>query len=147
MDLKEYIERFDTATRGLNQFKKQFLLKQAISIRNEAQRRTPVDTGALKASWYVGNEKFELQANRKGKITKKTISEADIRSVGRKMSVVIGNGQEYASFIEYGTRNEDESQRIKPFNMISVPIQRYQRNGYKRFNTALRKYLKEKGID
>ena len=141
MDLKEYMRRFDTATRGLKQFQKQFLLKQAISIRDEATRRSPTKTGALKASWYVGNEKFELQANGKGKITKKTISEADIRSVGRKMSVVIGNGQEYASFIEYGT-----SKGIKPFNMLSVPVQRYQRNGYNRFNTALRKYLKEKGI-
>ena len=141
MDLKEYMRRFDTANRGLKQFQKQFLLKQAISIRDEATKRSPTKTGALKASWYVGNEKFELQANGKGKITKKTISEADIRSVGRKMSVVIGNGQEYASCIEYGT-----SKGIKPFNMLSVPVQRYQRNGYNRFNTALRKYLKEKGI-
>lgn len=141
MDLKEYMRRFDTATRGLKQFQKQFLLKQAISIRNEATRRSPTKTGALKASWYVGNEKFELQANRKGKITKKTISEADIRSVGRKMSVVIGNQQEYASFIEYGTKKGIEAK-----NMLSVPVQRYQRNGYNRFNTALRKYLKEKGL-
>lgn len=141
MDLKEYMRRFDTATRGLKQFQKQFLLKQAISIRNEATRRSPTKTGALKASWYVGNEKFELQANKKGKITKKTISEADIRSVGRKMSVVIGNQQEYASFIEYGT-----SKGIEAKNMLSVPVQRYQRNGYNRFNTALRKYLKEKGL-
>lgn len=96
MDLKEYMKRFDESKKELKQFQKEFLLKQAISIRNEAQRRTPVDTGALRSSWYVGNEEYELKSNRKGKITKKTISEADIRSVGRKMSVVIGNGQEYA---------------------------------------------------
>jgi Bacteriophage protein of unknown function (DUF646). len=141
MELKEYIRRMGIVNNDFQKFKKQFLLQQAISIRNEAIRRTPVDTGALRSSWYVGNEKFELKTSKKGKVRKFSESEASIKSVGINMTVVIGNSQKYASFQEYGT-----SKGIEPKNMLSVPVERYYKNCHARFSRDFRYYLKERGV-
>lgn len=74
MDLKEYMERFDKATNDFDSFCLQYLDKKTTSIVNQAKKRTPVKTGALRASW-------------KGKKAVKS---------GRKYKSTITNGQDYA---------------------------------------------------
>lgn len=51
MDLKEYMERFDKAAKDFDSFCLQYLDKKTTSIVNQAKKRTPVKTGALRASW------------------------------------------------------------------------------------------------
>lgn len=100
MDLTEYRKRFEQANKDFDLFQKEFLLKQGIMVRDSAIRRTPVDTGYLRTSWYVGNERKEKKkyqsGEKEGSYYKKTIQPADIRSIGTSKSINVGNNAYYA---------------------------------------------------
>lgn len=119
MDLKEYMRRFEKATTSFDSFCLQYLDKKTTSIVNQAKKRTPVKTGALRASWR-GNKAVKAGKTYKSKIM---------------------NGQSYASFIEFGT-----SRGIKPYNMVTVPVQSFQRNVQKDFEKAVADHFRKEGI-
>ena len=119
MDLKDFIKNLEKAEHDFDRFCENYLNQKAIAIVNQAKKRTPVKTEALRASWI----------NRRAKKS------------GSSYECTIQNGQNYATFIEYGT-----VRGIKPYNMITVPLQSYQRNEQKRFNQDITNYCKEKGI-
>lgn len=117
MDLKEYAKLFENGVKEFDNFCKRFLVEESENIVNQAKDRTPVDTGALRSSWYADYEKINQK-------------EVDIK-----------NSQEYASFIEYGTKRG-----IAPRNMVTVPLNYYNTNVDNRFKDALDDYFKEKGL-
>ena len=67
MDLKEYMRRFEKATTSFDPFCLQYLDKKTTSIVNQAKKRTPVKTGALRASWR-GNKAVKAGKTYKSKI-------------------------------------------------------------------------------
>lgn len=83
-DLIEFHRAVLGASQGFEDFLKDFLIEMANRILARVKRkdRTPVDTGALKNSWKLGNLILD----------------------GKNISVEILNGMEYASYIEYGHR-------------------------------------------
>lgn len=83
-DLIEFHRKLLGASEGFEDFLKDFLIEMAnrILVRVKRKDRTPVDTGALRNSWKLGN----------------------LISDGKNISVEILNGMEYASYIEYGHR-------------------------------------------
>lgn len=83
-DLIEFHRKLLGASEGFEDFLKDFLIEMAnrILVRVKRKDRTPVDTGALRNSWKLGN----------------------LISDGKNISVEILNGMEYASYVEYGHR-------------------------------------------
>lgn len=116
MDISEYIKKMQTLENDLDDYYQQFLLNESVKVLNIAKLRTPVDTGTLRASWEIG------KYNNSDK------------------SITIRNPTQYASFIEYGTRN------IKPFNMITGALNELNFKINEKFNTSFNKFLKEKGL-
>lgn len=87
LDMKELLEYSRNLAKGSDAFEdflKDFLIEMANRIIAKVKRkgRTPVDTGALRSSWKLGN----------------------LISDGKNISVQILNGMEYATYIEYGHR-------------------------------------------
>lgn len=154
LSLEEYARRFREIpsgnTEGFEKFCKRHLLKEATAVRNEAINRTPVKTGALKASWTIGNEKITLASNISDhKIKKVSVKRATLESITKTGNIYetnISNSQNYASFLEFGTHNEDGSGRMEARNMLSVPLERYDRTVGLRFNEAFTSYLRKKGV-
>ena len=65
-DIKEfenYVKNFEKATKEFETFLKSFLLKEAQRVISKAKKRTPVDTGALRASWGIGSQKLVLKSS------------------------------------------------------------------------------------
>lgn len=117
MDLKDYTKLFKDGVREFDKFCGRFLAEEAENIVNQAKERSPVDTGALRESWYADYKKID------------------------KKEVSINNPQEYASYIEYGTKRG-----IKAHNMVTVPVNYYKTNVDARFKEALDDYFEEKGL-
>ena len=65
---------------SLAYFLKGFMVEMAERVIAKTKPRTPVDTGALRQAWILG----------------------DVHRDGNNISVEILNGMEYATFIEYG---------------------------------------------
>lgn len=81
-ELLEYSKKLTNASKEFEDFLKDFLIEMANRIIAKTKPRTPVDTGALRNSWKLG----------------------DLISDGKNISIEIKNPMEYATEIEYGHR-------------------------------------------
>lgn len=118
LTLKEYKKRLIQAKKDLKGFNSTFLIKEATKINNKAKRRTPVDTGALRSSWKVIPKRINV----------------------KNPVVWIVNEQEYASFVEYGTKNMDRR------DMITKPLQEYNEKVSKEYKSKLLNFFKKRGL-
>lgn len=125
-DFSEF-ERFaENWERSVNQFEpflKQFLLETAQRVIAKTKPRTPVDTGALRALWDIG----------------------EIRGSGANIEVEIVNPADYASFVEYGARNVNGSWREGRF-MLTLSLDEIQRQMPERFHKQFRQWLINRGM-
>ena len=81
-DLIKFYRKVLSASQSFEDFLKDFLIEMANRIIAKTKPRTPVDTGALRNSWKLG----------------------DLISDGKNISFEFKNPQEYATEIEYGHR-------------------------------------------
>lgn len=127
---------------------KKFLLREAYRVLTQAVKRTPVDTGALRASWYVGDEVKRIFTNKEtGKLDsdygsafaqRATVDSVKVK--GNDLLVVIGNSASYADFVEYGTVKQ------RGRFMISIPIRQVSQAMPSRFNNEFAKYIRSKKL-
>lgn len=105
--IRRYQRNFEKAKTEFKDWLADFLIKEGYKVVTLAKERTPVDTGALRASWSVGDQKLKKETGADGKIIGNIDKEATTRSLkvdGNTYYVTISNGMFYASFVEYGTR-------------------------------------------
>ena len=147
-----YVNNFEKMTKDFENFLKRYLLQQAQHCVSLGKKRTPVDTGALRASWGIGSQKLVLKSSidSEGKINvsfdEANSTIADISVVGDNFEVTIWNGMEYASYVEYG-HNTLSGSWVDGYFMLTISITEVQRAMPSRFNTAFKQFLKERGVD
>ena len=166
IDYKEYIawvRQLADANADVHQWLKEFLLKQAQEAVDRAKMRTPVDTGALRASYQIGGQEIALDyyQDENGKDHFKvddTLSQkATTANVGDDLTVVISNPMEYASWVEYGHKQEVGryvpalGKRLKnPWvegrYMLTISVDEVQQILPQRLHRQFEKYLKDKGV-
>lgn len=152
-DYKEYVKwakSLGTAKEEFQNWLRMFLLQQAQRVIASGKKRTPVDTGFLRNSWYIGSQKIEQIDDPKGGIsksgkTKKVIDEdnsdiASIAVVGDYLQVEIGLSAEYASYVEYG--HHAYAGRY----MLTISLNEIQQQLPARFNKAWLQFIKSKGV-
>ena len=120
---KEYVDwvkKLGETEKAFKQWLENFLLEQAYRVLAKGKPRTPVDTGYLKNSWYVG----------------------DIQWIGHSLQVEIGLSAEYASYVEYDgiTRNYEGKY------MLAISIDEVQQQLPARFNQEWLEFLADKGV-
>lgn len=81
-DLNKFLNSAGRIEGDFNNFLRKFLIRMAMRVIAKAKPRTPVDTGALRAAWQLG----------------------EISGSGNDIEVEILNPMEYATHIEYGHR-------------------------------------------
>lgn len=110
---QNYVKDFENAQKEFETFLKTFLLQQAQRVIRAVKPRTPVDTGALRNSWCIGNETKAIRYDKNGNVTGTDYQSAfaneatidDVQIIGDTLQVTISNPMEYASYIEYGQRS------------------------------------------
>lgn len=107
----------------LSSFMENFLKQQGQKVIGKTMPRTPVDTGALRASWKLGN--VEQKSN--------------------SYEVEIGNNQEYASYVEYGTVEREWKYKDGVY-MLTKSINDVEQKINSDFDKEFTKFLKNKGI-
>ena len=109
--LNDFYQKMKVTEGQYNGFLKEFLIESGEMVIGKAKEDTPVDTGALKASWGVESEgtvpyEENLVSRKTGEIIKKTLykrtGDKVTEGFGTSMSIVLSNPQEYASDIEEG---------------------------------------------
>lgn len=120
---QEYVKWVKALGETEKEFRKwleQFLIRQAYRVLAKGKPRTPVDTGFLKNSWYVG----------------------DITWIGNNLQVEIGLSAEYASYVEYDGITRD----YKGKYMLTISIDEVQRQIPARFNQEWLEFVQSKGV-
>lgn len=122
---KEYSEKWTDKSlqSDLSSFMENFLKQQGRKVIGKTMLRTPVDTGALRASWQLGN----------------------IEKKGSSYEIDILNNQDYASFVEYGTVERQWKYKDGVF-MLTKSINDVEQKINNDFNKEFENFLKEKGI-
>lgn len=115
---KKWAQSLGTVEQDFRTWLELFLIEEAYRVMEKGKPRTPVDTGFLKNSWYVG----------------------DISWNGNNLQVEIGLSADYASYQEYGTSRFDGKY------MLTISIDEVQRQLPARFNQAWFQFLKSKGV-
>lgn len=150
-EFKKYTQNFEKVTEEFETFLKSFLLQMAQRVIAKARQNTPVDTGAMRASWGIGSQSLALKSSisSEGKQTVTLDLEnsqvADISVIGNTLEVTIWNGMEYSSFVEYGHSNRDGSWQEGHF-ILTVAIDEVQRQIPARFEKAFQEFLKNRGV-
>lgn len=114
----KFLDGMEKMDKDFPMFCETFMKKTGQKVISKAKKRTPVDTGALRNSWKA----------------------EDPRRMGKDYAIDIVNGQHYATFIEYGT-----CRGIRPYYMVTVPIDQVVASMPKDFFNEWHKYLKSKG--
>lgn len=157
-DFKEYenyVKKIESISQGeFKLFLKQFLLEMAQRVVARAKPRTPVDTGYLRNSIGIENQKIvqhETEATNKRTghhLAAIDTSNSDIDSIaliGDELQVTIVAGAEYASFIEYG--HPYKNGRMYPGRyMITLSVNEIQEQIPKRFDSQFKQFLQNRGV-
>lgn len=148
---EEYVKNFEKMINEFETFLKTYLLEQAQRCINACKKRTPVDTGALRASWGIGSQKLVLKSSMdsEGKVNvsfdEANSSIADISVVGDNFEVTIWNGMEYASYVEYGHSTRGGTW-VDGYFMLTISIAQVENAMPARFEKAFKNFLKERGV-
>lgn len=150
-EFEKYVRNFEKMTKDFEKFLKTFLLEQAQRCVNEAKKNTPVDTGALRASWGIGSQTLVLKSSldefgkQNVSIDTENSTIADISVVGDNFEVTIWNGMEYASYVEYGHRTTGGGY-VQGVFMLTISIDKVSRAIPSRFQRAFKQFLNERGV-
>ena len=142
-EYKKWVENLGIIKDDFDLWLKQFLLQQAQRVIALGKPRTPVDTGYLRNSWYIGSQTIVQKENyetRKAEIDTSKSDIASIAVIGNTLEVEIGLGADYASYIEYGQRSYEGRY------MLTISIDEVQRQLPARFNKEWLKFLKDRGF-
>lgn len=112
-ELDDFINKAEITKTQYNDFIYRFLVDMGELIVSKAKEKTPVDTGALKASWGLKTEKTTVQylvlkSSKTGRLVPKKfyVRSGHVTRVGtdrgKYMGIRITNPQEYATEIEDG---------------------------------------------
>lgn len=153
-ELEKFFQNFNDAYKDFDTFLKQFLLEMALRAVRDIKRNTPADTGALRNMWGIGSQEVVLMNTGgftdagKAKVIRDpeqtTVESIDI--IGSNVEVVIHNLMSYASFVEYGHRFIDGRWNDGRF-MMTVGIDKIQKQMPARFDKAFKAYLQSKGAN
>ena len=145
-EFERWIKNLNVAERDFDAFLKQFLLEQAQRVVREARFRTPVDTGALRASYQIGGQEIALtySVDKYGKehfdIDTENSQIEDISLVGDNLEVIIWNPMEYASYVEYGHHSYEGRY------MLTISVDLVNQAIPERFKKQFTQYLINKGV-
>lgn len=141
-EYSEWTEKVGIAKEDFRLWLKQFLLTEAQRVVAKGKRKTPVDTGYLRNSWYIGNQHIVQTRTSSGK-AKIDLANSDVLSVkvvGNVLEVEIGLGADYASFVEFGHHSYEGRY------MLTISIDEVQRQLPARFNQEFLQFIKSKGV-
>ena len=116
----KWVKAIGETEKAFRNWLEQFLIRQAYRVLAKGKPRTPVDTGFLKNSWYVG----------------------DITWLGNSLLVEIGLGAEYTSYVEYDGITRD----YKGKYMLIISLDEIQRELPNQFNGAWLEFIQNKGV-
>ena len=147
-EYEKWVEKLGIIKEEFQLWLKQFLLEQAERVVALGKPRTPVDTGYLRNSWYIGTQNI-VQGDIEGKsksgkqmqgINWKASDIASIAVIDNYLEVEIGLGADYASYIEYGQRS------YQGRYMLTISINEVQRQLPAQFNKEWLQFLKARGF-
>ena len=117
-EFEKWAKQFGIATKETHEWLKLFLLNEAQEVVARAKLITPIDTGALRNSFAIGDQNIVLMDDPTGRmgirstdrpaqvIDEEASTEFTMGGVSEDIQVTIYNPMEYASYVEYGHDQE-----------------------------------------
>lgn len=143
---EKFAKSWQDTYEDFDNFIKVFLLEMALRAVAKIKPRTPVDTGALRNTWGIGDQ--ALQVGRTTEQAKSAFEQKatidSVNVVGNNFEITIWNLMDYASFVEFGHRTPGGGWVEGRF-MMTISIDEVARQIPARFNKAFKTYLASKG--
>lgn len=128
-EFKKWLESTEKLARQFNDFLSDFVGETAERILAQAVKKTPVDTGNLRASWEITN----------------------MHKVGNNIVFDIKNDMEYATEIEFGhrlvDRNGNELRWVEGYFMLTLSIEYVSKRVKSNFKDAFYDFLARIDVD
>ena len=124
----KFVKSMNTMERDFNNFLQKFLIQMANRVIAKTKPRTPIDTGALRSAWTLG----------------------EISGSGKNLEVEILNPMEYATDIEYGHRIVRGNTEVGYYNgrfMLKTSIDEIKAQMPARYNEEFKKFCEKRGLD
>lgn len=148
-EFEKFTKNFQEMTKKLpEEFFKKFILKQALRAIVRIKDNTPVDTGALRAMWGLGSQNIVVRNNTSTglvEVDPENTTVASVDLVGDNFEIVIWNGMEYASFIEFGTSERNWKWKDGRF-MMTIAVNQIQQEMPRRFAIEFEEFLTKMGV-
>ena len=154
-EFKKLVTSMREVDEGFDKFLKQFLLREALNILSETKKRTPVDTGALRSTWQV--TKVRVRGTSFSVEVYNTMAYAsyiefgtydfkspvpDFINVGKRSPKV----KKTVNSRPYIRKFKKDGKGIKPFFMVTVPINKASQQMPRKFQLSFNNYLAGKGV-
>lgn len=121
----EYCNKYKGMTVEFQAWFTNWLYEMAERTIARTKLRTPVDTGALRNAWKI----------------------AGVKKNGNNFEVLLVNGQDYASYVEYGTPKRPNWKWGEGAHMLTISMNEIQEQMPARFDQAFTQFLKENGLE
>ena len=122
----EFRKHFNSKTRSIKSFIKNWCIKKANTVLEKVKDRTPVDTGLLLASWQ----------------------DPKLKISGNVIEIIFENTADYAGYVEFGHNTRGHAGEpiggvhwVEGRFMLTVPLQDFQRDIQAEFGTAIWSYI------
>lgn len=121
--LEKFARNWQEGTKQFDDFLRRFLTEMANRLLAKVKPRTPVDTGALREAWQIG----------------------EIRGSGRNIEIEILNFMDYASFVELGHRTVAGTWVEGRF-MLTISLDEIYREMPARLHSQLKEWFQQRGM-
>ena len=154
-EFKKLVISMREVDNGFDNFLSQFLLREALNILSETKKRTPVDTGALRSTWQI--TKVRVRGTSFSVEVYNAMSYAsyiefgtydfkspvpDFISVGKRTARV----KKAVNSRPYIRKLKKDGKGIKPFFMVTVPINKASQTMPRRFQLEFYNYMLQNGV-
>lgn len=155
-DFKKFYNDLKKMRDDSERFCKQFVLQMAYRAIAIAKKNTPTDTHLLRNSWNLGDGVVVTYNNfdEAGKeqifvdnISSKSATVASVTKVGNDFVIYVFNPCEYALYVEYGHVTRDREKYVEGFFMLTIAINKVEKELPKRFEKAFKEWVKSLGLD
>lgn len=127
-ELEKLEKEMKITAQEFDNFLRNFLIQMVLRVIAKTKPRTPVDTGALRAGWDIG----------------------ELKGSGKEISVEIFNPMEYATDIEYGHRIVRGGIEVGYYNgrfMLKTSIDEIDKEMPIRYQAQFRRFCARRGLD
>ena len=148
-DFSNFKDNLINAQGDMEHFVEQFLIDQSLVVIALTKPNTPVDTGALRNMWGIGRANIVVLSASPApppELNPASMAGNAVEKAGNIYNMVIFNGMDYASFVEYGATTRGGNWRDGVF-MLTKAMTIINTQMSSALDVKFKEFLRQRGVN